>query len=64
MLLTHQTGPVPLPERRLNWDPGGLRSEELFKSVYGENEAGVRKNLVRIPFLNQTIAFQKKSRRR
>jgi hypothetical protein len=59
-MFPYQPGITTLPETRLDWDPGRLRSEDLFKSVYGVDESASRAGLVRVPFLKQTVLFQKK----
>ena len=57
--IPYQTGSVPLPEVRRNWDPGRLRAEPLFKAVFGNNAESVSANLVPVNFLGQTVKFQK-----
>jgi hypothetical protein len=59
LAIPYQTGPIPLPEKRRNWDPGRLRVEPLLHSVYGWTEKEVRANLVPVRFLGQTVKFQK-----
>jgi len=58
-MVPYQTGAIFLPEKRKNWDPGRLRSEDLLKTVYGASDVEVQKNLVTVLFLNQKIRFQK-----
>lgn len=60
LMIPYASGPVPLPEVRKNHDPGRLRSDDLFAAVYGGSREETRANLVKIPFLNQVIAFQKR----
>jgi peptidoglycan L-alanyl-D-glutamate endopeptidase CwlK len=59
LMIPYQTGVIPLPEVRQNWDPGRLRAQELLKAVYGDTDTAAKKNLVRVPFLNQTVLFQR-----
>ena len=40
-------------------DAGRSRCEQLFKKMYGQNEAQVRKNLVRVPWFGEQILFTK-----
>lgn len=60
LAIPYTSGNTPLPEARQNHDPGRLRAEELFKAVYGNDEATVWTNLIRIDFLGNTVWFQKK----
>jgi hypothetical protein len=59
-MIPYQTGVTPLPETRENWDPGRLRVEPLLEATYGKTESEARANLVNVPFLNQSVMFQKK----
>lgn len=58
--IPYALGIIPLPEIRKNYDPGRIRAEILLKAIYGENEGEVRKNLVPVSFLGQTVRFQKR----
>ena len=40
-------------------DAGRSRCEQLFKKMYGQNEAQVRKNLVRVPWFGEQVLFTK-----
>ena len=59
-MIPYKVGATPLPETRQNWDPGRLRVEELLEATYGKSESEARGNLVNVPFLNQSVMFQKK----
>lgn len=60
LMIPYETDEISLPEKRLNNDPGRLRSEDMLKTVFGDSEAAVRKNLVPIKFLGHDMKFQKK----
>ena len=40
-------------------DAGRSRCEQLFKKMYGQNEAQVRRNLVRVPWFGEQVLFTK-----
>ncbi|MES2857371.1 MAG: hypothetical protein V4692_15985, partial [Bdellovibrionota bacterium] len=53
--IPYTMGKTTLPENRKNFDPGRLRNDDLLKATFGADEASVRANLVKIPFLGHTI---------
>jgi hypothetical protein len=58
--IPYAKGIIPLPEIRKNFDPGRIRLEILLKTIYGGSADEVRKNLVPVEFLGQTVRFQKR----
>lgn len=40
-------------------DCGRGRSEQLYKKMYGDSEAAVKKNIVEVPWFGQTVPFTK-----
>lgn len=58
-LFRYLEGNSPLPEKRMHYDAGRLRVEELLKQIYGHNESAARAQLVKIKFLGQTVPFSK-----
>lgn len=59
-MIPYDFGAIALPEVRKNHDPGRLRLESLNRAVFGNSEAEVHTNLVKVSFLTQEIEFQKK----
>jgi hypothetical protein len=57
---SYPVGPVPLPIRTTE-NPGRYRNYDLLKSTYGETESEVRKNLVNVQILGQSILFNRKN---
>lgn len=55
MFYTKYVQPTGAPEYLA--DAGRSRSEALFKKMYGNSAAAVRKNLVKVPWFGQTVEF-------
>ena len=61
MSQSYHPGKMDLPERHVDFSPGGIRNQEFNQAVYGTTADEVKKNLIVVDFLGHKAKFNRKN---